>query len=173
MFKRAGMLAPDGRCKTLDSSADGYVRGEACASAMLQLLTQGASSSGAVAYILGSAVNQDGRSSSLTAPNGPAQQSVLRQALRGSALQPFEVATLQLHGTGKQMSPGTLQTVLLSFLVADTFPNASLAALFAGPQSSYAAANARSKSCEVSPSLAAHQRKGLFWHRSHACKLDR
>jgi hypothetical protein len=26
MFKRAGMLAPDGRCKTLDAAADGYVR---------------------------------------------------------------------------------------------------------------------------------------------------
>lgn len=100
MFKRAGMLAPDGRCKTLDSSADGYVRGEACASAMLQLLAQGASSNVAVAYILGSAVNQDGRSSSLTAPNGPAQQGVLRQALRGSALQPSDIAILQLHGTG-------------------------------------------------------------------------
>ena len=25
MFTRAGMLAPDGRCKTLDASADGYV----------------------------------------------------------------------------------------------------------------------------------------------------
>ena len=26
MFQKAGMLAPDGRCKTLDASADGYVR---------------------------------------------------------------------------------------------------------------------------------------------------
>ena len=100
MFKRAGMLAPDGRCKTLDSAADGYVRGEACASAMLQLMTQDGTSSSAIACILGSAVNQDGRSSSLTAPNGPAQQGVIRQALRGSALQPCDVGTLQMHGTG-------------------------------------------------------------------------
>ena len=100
MFKRAGMLAPDGRCKTLDSAADGYVRGEACASAMLQLMTQDGTSSSAIACILGSAVNQDGRSSSLTAPNGPAQQGVIRQALRGSALQPCNVGTLQMHGTG-------------------------------------------------------------------------
>jgi acyl transferase domain-containing protein len=26
MFQKAGMLAPDGRCKTLNASADGYVR---------------------------------------------------------------------------------------------------------------------------------------------------
>lgn len=30
MFAGAGMMAADGRCKTLDASADGYVRGEAC-----------------------------------------------------------------------------------------------------------------------------------------------
>ena len=100
MFKRAGMLAADGRCKTLDSAADGYVRGEACASAMLQLLSDAADQSAAIACILGSAVNQDGRSSSLTAPNGPAQQGVIRQALGGSILEPSDVATLQLHGTG-------------------------------------------------------------------------
>lgn len=32
MFQRAGMITPDGRCKALDASADGYTRGEACAS---------------------------------------------------------------------------------------------------------------------------------------------
>ena len=30
LLAHSNMLAPDGRCKTLDSSADGYVRGEAC-----------------------------------------------------------------------------------------------------------------------------------------------
>ena len=30
MFAGAGMMAADGRCKTLDAAADGYVRGEAC-----------------------------------------------------------------------------------------------------------------------------------------------
>lgn len=30
MFQKASMLSPDGRCKTLDASADGYTRAEAC-----------------------------------------------------------------------------------------------------------------------------------------------
>jgi acyl transferase domain-containing protein len=30
MFVRAGMLTADGRCKTLDATADGYTRQEAC-----------------------------------------------------------------------------------------------------------------------------------------------
>ena len=110
MFKRAGMLAPDGRCKTLDSLADGYVRGEACVSAMLQLLSDTSVQGAAVACILGSAVNQDGRSSSLTAPNGPSQQGVIRQALGGSSVQPSDVTTLQMHGTG-EILPSALLSV--------------------------------------------------------------
>ncbi len=63
----AGMLAPDGRCKTLDAAADGYVRADAVG---VLLLRQTAAATGVLAVLTGSAVNQDGRSSSLTAPNG-------------------------------------------------------------------------------------------------------
>ena len=98
-FARAQMLAPDGRCKTLDASADGYVRGEAVAAVVLRASPVG-SSSGHVHLLVGSAVNQDGRSSSLTAPNGPAQQAVVRAALLGGSLAPGALGDLQLHGTG-------------------------------------------------------------------------
>ena len=30
MLQKAGMIAPDGRCKTMDAAADGYVRAETC-----------------------------------------------------------------------------------------------------------------------------------------------
>ncbi len=40
VLAKAGMLTADGRCKTLDASADGYVRGEACVvSVFLHLLS--------------------------------------------------------------------------------------------------------------------------------------
>lgn len=45
-------------------------------------------------------MNQDGRSSSLTAPNGPAQQAVLRLALADGSFTPSRVTTLEMHGTG-------------------------------------------------------------------------
>ena len=99
-FQKAGMLSADGRCKTMDSSADGYVRAEACGSMVVQLAGE-VTSSAAVAVFRGSAVNQDGRSSSLTAPNGPSQQGVIRQALQASALEPHHIHALQLHGTGE------------------------------------------------------------------------
>lgn len=80
MFARSGMLAPDGRCKTLATTADGYGRGEACATILLTEQALESSTSGLLVY-MGSAVNQDGRSSSLTAPNGPAQQRAIHAAL--------------------------------------------------------------------------------------------
>ncbi len=96
MFSKANMLSPDGRCKVLDASANGYVRSEAAAMALLRA----GSAMEAVAIIVGTAINQDGRSSGLTAPNGLAQQSVLHAALSDAGMQPSTIAGLQLHGTG-------------------------------------------------------------------------
>lgn len=100
MFAKAGMLTPDGRCKTLDSAADGYVRGEACVVLALRACVDGRLPEGTLAVLAGAASNQDARSSSLTAPNGRAQQAVTRTALRVAGLQAEQVAMLQMHGTG-------------------------------------------------------------------------
>lgn len=96
--RSAGMLAMDGRCKTMDSSADGYVRAEACVVFLIETVAQGSGAFGTV--IFGSAVNQDGRSSSLTAPNGPAQQGVIRIALQAGEVAPEALDALEMHGTG-------------------------------------------------------------------------
>ena len=90
----AGMLAPDGRCKTLDTAADGYVRAEAACSLIVRSLNsleastpcQPAASGASTVLVLGVAVNQDGRSSSLTAPNGPAQSDLIASALQSARL---------------------------------------------------------------------------------------
>ena len=55
---------------------------------------------GPVGVIRGSAVNQDGRSSSLTAPAGPAQTALMRAALRRGNLAVHAVQSFSLHGTG-------------------------------------------------------------------------
>ena len=106
MFAAAGMLAPDGRCKTLDASADGYVRAEGCVVIRLDILLQGGgnmsdfSSVLGIVMLKGSAVNQDGRSSSLTAPHGPSQQMVVSAALQDSGCVGRDLTAVQLHGTG-------------------------------------------------------------------------
>jgi malonyl CoA-acyl carrier protein transacylase len=103
-FSNARMLSPDGRCKTFDASADGYVRGEGCGVVVLKRLADAVADGDRIlALIRGSAVNQDGPSSGLTVPNGPAQQAVIRQALANGGVEPAEVDYIEAHGTGTSL----------------------------------------------------------------------
>jgi acyl transferase domain-containing protein len=100
-FSKARMLSPDGRCKTFDASANGFVRSEGCGIIVLKRLNDAiAAQDHILAVIRGSAVNQDGRSSGLTVPNGPSQQAVIRQALKNARIAPEQVSYLETHGTG-------------------------------------------------------------------------
>ena len=117
-FANAGMMAEDGRCKTFDAGADGYVRGEGCGVAILKRLEDAIEDGDNIlAVIKGSAVNQDGRSNGLTAPNGPAQQAVLRQALANAGVSGAEISYLEAHGTGTSLGDpievNSLKRVLL------------------------------------------------------------
>jgi acyl transferase domain-containing protein len=110
MFQRAGMMSPEGRCKTLDAAADGYVRAEAVVTALLQAVLGdsesaiGGSQGTLCSLINGCAVNQGGRSSTLTAPNGPSQQDVIRNALVDAQQSAAVMSALQMHGTGDQIT---------------------------------------------------------------------
>jgi acyl transferase domain-containing protein len=95
------MMAADGRCKTFDAAADGYVRGEGCGVIVLKRFADALRDGDPVlALIRGSAVNQDGRSNGLTAPNGLAQQAVMRAALVGAEVAPNQLGYIEAHGTG-------------------------------------------------------------------------
>jgi acyl transferase domain-containing protein len=98
-FGKARMLSEDGRCKTFDSTANGYVRGEGCGSAVLKKESL-ASGSSILALIGGTATNQDGRSSTLTAPNGPSQTAVVLAALDQASVASADLDVVECHGTG-------------------------------------------------------------------------
>ncbi|MCW7538527.1 SDR family NAD(P)-dependent oxidoreductase [Aquabacterium sp. A7-Y] len=101
LLSKGNMLAPDGRCKSFDAAADGYVRSEGCGMVVLKRLDDALADGDSVLAVLrGSAVNQDGHSQGLTAPNGQAQQRVLRQALADARVDPAQVELLEAHGTG-------------------------------------------------------------------------
>jgi 3-oxoacyl-(acyl-carrier-protein) synthase/SAM-dependent methyltransferase len=103
-FTKARMLAPDGRCKTFDATADGYVRGEGCVVVVLKRLRDAqAAGDPIMAVIRGSAINHDGRSAGLTAPNGPAQQAVIERALADAELTADDVDYVEAHGTGTSL----------------------------------------------------------------------
>lgn len=99
-----GALSPDGRCKTFDASANGYVRSEGCGIVLLKPLSLALSDGDEVLGIIkGSAVNQDGASNGLTAPNGLAQQEVIESALTVAGVKPAEVGYVECHGTGTEL----------------------------------------------------------------------
>jgi malonyl CoA-acyl carrier protein transacylase len=103
-FSQAGMMAVDGRCKTFDASADGYVRGEGCGVVVLKRLEEAiADRDNILAVVKGSAINQDGRSNGLTAPNGLSQQAVIRQALANADVAPGAISYIEAHGTGTSL----------------------------------------------------------------------
>ena len=101
---KAHMMAPDGRCKTFDAAADGYVRGEGCGVIVVKRLSDAlAAGDRIIALIRGSAVNHDGRSNGLSAPNGPAQEAVIRAALADARLAPADISYIEAHGTGTRL----------------------------------------------------------------------
>ncbi|MTJ10362.1 type I polyketide synthase [Anabaena sp. UHCC 0204] len=103
-FSKARMLSADGRCKTFDVSADGYVRGEGCGIIVLKRLSDAiANNDNILAVIRGSAVNQDGHTSGLTVPSGPSQQAVIRKALENGGVSPEAVSYIEAHGTGTSL----------------------------------------------------------------------
>ena len=115
-LSRAHALAPDGRCKTFDASADGYSRGEGCGVVVLKRLSDAiADKDNILAVIRGSAVNHDGISSGFTVPNRLSQERVLRRALDNAQLTPADVSYIEAHGTGTPLGDpieiGALGTV--------------------------------------------------------------
>jgi acyl transferase domain-containing protein/acyl carrier protein len=100
-FTKAGVLAPDGRCKAFDASADGYVRGEGGGVVVLKPLSSAlADGDGIYALIPGSAIGQDGRTNGLMAPSLEAQKILLQEAYQAAGISPGSVQYVETHGTG-------------------------------------------------------------------------
>jgi len=100
-FSQSGLLSAGGRCKSFDASADGITRSEGCGVVLLKPLSKAIEDGDQItAIIRGSAVNQDGRSNGITAPNGLAQQKVIKAALADAGIRPEQVKYVETHGTG-------------------------------------------------------------------------
>jgi epothilone polyketide synthase D len=101
LLSQSQAVAPDGRCKTFDASANGYARGEGCGMVVLKRLSDALASSDRVLGVLrGTAANHDGRASGISVPSGPAQQAVIRAALADAGLAGTDIGYVEAHGTG-------------------------------------------------------------------------
>ncbi|MCB0207830.1 MAG: SDR family NAD(P)-dependent oxidoreductase [Anaerolineae bacterium] len=103
-LSQAGMLAEDGRCKTFDRRANGYVRSEGAGAILLKPLAQAQADGDHIyAVMRASAVNHGGRASSLTAPNPNAQAELLVNAYQLAQVNPATVSYIETHGTGTKL----------------------------------------------------------------------
>nr|QVV57685.1 malonyl CoA-acyl carrier protein transacylase [Myxococcales bacterium] len=101
LLSKTQALSQDGRCKTFDAQANGFVRGEGCGMLVLKRLSDAQRDRDPIIALLrGSATNQDGRSTGLTAPNVLSQQALLRQALENARVAPSDIGYVETHGTG-------------------------------------------------------------------------
>lgn len=99
---KAGMLSPDGRCKTFAEDANGYVRGEGVGIVILKEFEQArADGDPILATIIGSAENHGGQANSLTAPNAGAQAALLKQAYQHIDINSIDY--IEAHGTGTKL----------------------------------------------------------------------
>jgi len=105
MYSSVRMMAPDGRCKFGDASANGFVRGEGVGVLVLKPLERALADGDRVrAVLLGSAVSNDGRSKdTLTAPSEVGQQTAMRWAYENAGISPAEVDYVEAHGTGTRI----------------------------------------------------------------------
>jgi amino acid adenylation domain-containing protein len=100
-FSQLGVLSPEGRCKTFDASADGYVRSEGAGMVLVKPLADALRDGDLVYAVIRATVsNQDGRTPGMTVPSGEAQERLVREACRRAGVDPTDVQYVEAHGTG-------------------------------------------------------------------------
>ncbi len=119
-YAKAGLTAPDGRCKAFDARANGIVRGEGAGVVILKPLKL-AQTDGDPIYcvIRGSAINHDGRSNGLTSPSRWAQIALLENAYHRAGVSPGLVQYVEAHGTGTPIGDPIEMKALGTVLATD------------------------------------------------------
>jgi polyketide synthase PksN len=113
----AGMLSPDGQCKTFDNGADGFVAGEGAGAVVLKRLAD-AERDGDHVYglISASGINQDGKTNGITAPNLGSQTDLVKAAYERYGIDPRTISYAELHGTGTKLGdPIELEALATAF----------------------------------------------------------
>lgn len=123
-FSKAGAMAADGRCKSFDARADGYVRAEGAGVVVLKPLRRAIADQDTIyGVILGSAINQDGRTNGMMAPNPTAQEAVLRAAYADAGVRPDAVGYVEAHGTGTLLGDPIEAKALAAVIGRDRDPD--------------------------------------------------
>lgn len=123
-YRKAGMLSKDGRCRTFDAAANGYVRSEGAAVLLLKPV-EAALASGDHVYALvrGSACSHGGQAGGLTVPHPGGQARLLQAAWKAAGIDPQSLSYIEAHGTGTALGdPIEVQGLRLAFAEAGGEP---------------------------------------------------
>ena len=116
-FSQLGVLSPDGRCKTFDARANGYVRSEGAGVVLIKPLEAAMRDGDCIyAVIRATALNQDGRTPGLTVPSQEAQAALVRTACNRAGIAPSEIQYVEAHGTGTAVGDPIEANALASVL---------------------------------------------------------
>lgn len=97
-FHKLNMLSPDGKCKFLDESGNGYVRSETCSVMLLQKKSE---AKRIYATIIHAKTNTDGyKDEGITFPSSESQAALMNSTLKEAKVDPKQVKYIEAHGTG-------------------------------------------------------------------------
>ncbi|MBL4761433.1 MAG: hypothetical protein JKY93_01885, partial [Gammaproteobacteria bacterium] len=100
----AGMLSPDGQCKSFDDAANGFVPGEGVGALVLKRLSDAEKDGDPIlATIIGSGINQNGKTNGISAPNMNSQVELTRDIYRRYNIDPASISYIEAHGTGTKL----------------------------------------------------------------------
>jgi acyl transferase domain-containing protein/NRPS condensation-like uncharacterized protein len=103
-LSQVGLLSPEGRCKTFDATASGFVPGEGCGVLLLKNADQAFQDGDHIyALIKGSAVNQNGSTNGITAPSKNAQVRLEKNLYEKLGINPATIGYVEAHGTGTRL----------------------------------------------------------------------
>ncbi|KAF9477477.1 hypothetical protein BDN70DRAFT_994948 [Pholiota conissans] len=100
-YSQGSVLSPDGTCKPLDASANGFSRGEGVTVIVVKSLEQAIRDNDHIyATILDTGINSSGSLAPVSAPVASAQKEAMRRAFAKISRTPEEVDYVELHATG-------------------------------------------------------------------------
>lgn len=99
-----GMLSEDGRCKTFDNDANGFVPGEGTGIVILKSLKKAVEDNDHIYGVIESSlINQDGKTNGITAPSADAQRQLEEEVYRKGKIDPSSISYVEAHGTGTKL----------------------------------------------------------------------